>query len=169
MNHKAFTLIELLVVVAIIGILAAVGVTTFNGFQEKAKINALKANHKFAVKFISTELTKAIYFNEYKGSTSPKKCETKKYSSDPGNEFYYSKNRLHNTIFMCLTEFPDIYPNPLRPKDGGGGFEPYVGPTPAGDLWVGRTTCSYKSGKISCYARWGSGANDNYLIEFDEP
>ncbi|MDA9158011.1 prepilin-type N-terminal cleavage/methylation domain-containing protein [Candidatus Pelagibacter sp.] len=29
-NHKAFTLIELLVVVAIIGILAAVGVTTKN-------------------------------------------------------------------------------------------------------------------------------------------
>ncbi|MDA7741931.1 prepilin-type N-terminal cleavage/methylation domain-containing protein, partial [Pelagibacteraceae bacterium] len=28
---RAFTLIELLVVVAIIGILAAVGVTTFNG------------------------------------------------------------------------------------------------------------------------------------------
>jgi len=30
MNRKAFTLIELLVVVAIIGILAAVGVTTKN-------------------------------------------------------------------------------------------------------------------------------------------
>ena len=39
---KAFTLIELLVVVAIIGILAAVGVTTFGGFQEKAKINTVK-------------------------------------------------------------------------------------------------------------------------------
>ena len=38
-KQKAFTLIELLVVVAIIGILAAVGVTTFNGFQEKAKKN----------------------------------------------------------------------------------------------------------------------------------
>ena len=39
---KAFTLIELLVVVAIIGILAAVGVTTFNGFQEKAKESVCK-------------------------------------------------------------------------------------------------------------------------------
>ena len=38
--NKAFTLIELLVVVAIIGILAAVGVTTFGGFQDKAKIEA---------------------------------------------------------------------------------------------------------------------------------
>ena len=41
-DNKAFTLIELLVVVAIIGILAAVGVTTFNGFQQKAKINTTK-------------------------------------------------------------------------------------------------------------------------------
>ena len=50
MNHKAFTLIELLIVVAIIGILAAVGVTTFSGFQEKAKISTSKANHQTVVK-----------------------------------------------------------------------------------------------------------------------
>ena len=43
LKNKAFTLIELLVVVAIIGILAAVGVTTFGGFQDKAKVAASKA------------------------------------------------------------------------------------------------------------------------------
>ena len=58
MHHKAFTLIELLVVVAIIGILAAVGVTTFNGFQEKAKVSAVKAMHAQTVKYIITELMK---------------------------------------------------------------------------------------------------------------
>ena len=71
---KAFTLIELLVVVAIIGILAAVGVTTFNGFQEKAKISTTKANHKNAVKYISSEIMKcqigdsAIFENNLKCS-----------------------------------------------------------------------------------------------------
>ena len=58
MKIKAFTLIELLVVVAIIGILAAVGVTTFGGFQEKAKISATKANFKMIQKYISLEILK---------------------------------------------------------------------------------------------------------------
>ena len=41
-NSKGFTLIELLVVVAIIGILAAVGVVAYNGYTTSAKINAIK-------------------------------------------------------------------------------------------------------------------------------
>ena len=55
---KAFTLIELLVVVAIIGILAAVGVTTFGGFQEKAKVSVVKSNFKMIEKLINTEKLK---------------------------------------------------------------------------------------------------------------
>jgi type IV pilus assembly protein PilA len=55
---KGFTLIELLVVVAIIGILAAIGVVSFSGFTGSAKINATKANHAQAIKSISAELKK---------------------------------------------------------------------------------------------------------------
>ena len=58
MKQKAFTLIELLVVVAIIGILAAVGVNTFTGFQEKAKIAVSKSNHKNVIKYMTVEITK---------------------------------------------------------------------------------------------------------------
>ena len=58
MKIKGFTLIELLVVVAIIGILAAVGVVSFSGFTESAKQNATKSNHNIYVKFITAQLLK---------------------------------------------------------------------------------------------------------------
>ena len=43
MNRKAFTLIDLLVVVAIIGILAAVGVVAYNGYTNSAKAATMKS------------------------------------------------------------------------------------------------------------------------------
>ena len=46
MNSKAFTLIELLVVVAIIGILAAVGVVAYSGYTKSAKKTTCLKQHK---------------------------------------------------------------------------------------------------------------------------
>lgn len=58
MKQKGFTLIELLVVVAIIGILAAVGVVAYSGYTSGAKTSAAKANHKSTIKYISAEVRK---------------------------------------------------------------------------------------------------------------
>ena len=57
-SEKGFTLIELLVVVAIIGILAAVGVVAYSGYTEGAKKSGAKSNHANVVKYIAAEMKK---------------------------------------------------------------------------------------------------------------
>ena len=98
--NNAFTLIELLVVVAIIGILAAVGVNTFSGFQEKAKNAVIKSNHTYVVKAISTDAMKCelegsydrlIYFNN----------KTKNYSCS-GSDYTAFDTSIVSRHFMYL-------------------------------------------------------------------
>ena len=60
MKQKGFTLIELLVVVAIIGILAAVGVVAYNGYTSAAKKKVTEANHKIIVKYAQNEIAKCM-------------------------------------------------------------------------------------------------------------
>ena len=55
---KAFTLIELLVVVAIIGILAAVGVVAYNGYTDSAKTSSTKTIHSQIAKYVAAETQK---------------------------------------------------------------------------------------------------------------
>ena len=54
-DNKAFTLIELLVVVAIIGILAAVGVVAYNGYTGAAKVSVIKTNFNNIKNYVLAE------------------------------------------------------------------------------------------------------------------
>ena len=51
-NKKGFSLIEVLVVVAIVGILAAVGIVAYNGFIESGKKTAAQSQHREIVRVI---------------------------------------------------------------------------------------------------------------------
>ena len=71
MKSKGFTLIELLVVVAIIGILAAVGVVAYNGYTEAAKIRAIKAQHAMIKEYIKNKMCYSFHFLPHSVETSP--------------------------------------------------------------------------------------------------
>ena len=74
-KQSGFTLVELLVVIAIIGILTAIGVPMYNGYQASAKVSATKQNFDAMKTFIAGEVTKCSAglvpsLNDPKGGTA---------------------------------------------------------------------------------------------------
>jgi len=193
MKNKAFTLIELLVVVAIIGILAAVGVTTFNGFQEKAKINVVKQNHKKISKFISVELTRCLAFGEIATYWNTKATAQSHGRSNQGHDIVScdlsSSTPLAQNfgILARVLNYSEINAaNSFDPSSFNAADKRNTGyfrmentiPTIAE---IGRTHCNIvntyatkkqqnrTSQKVHCYSRWGTGTNDYETTIIEQP
>ena len=94
---KGFTLIELLIVVAIIGILAGVGVPMYNGYMASAKVQSATTNHKNIKSFVAATLTK---------------CSTGSSSVVLGGSTRYCNQSTANWASYFITYFNSINKNP---------------------------------------------------------
>ena len=149
--NKGFTLIELLVVVAIIGILAAVGVTAYSGYTQSANMGATKSMHANAVKIISAE---------------SKQCELDKDNHKP---FGLTKTCANFAIADAVAELNKTNRNPL-------GTGPFVTGTPThGQIQITSSsivTCAAKKVKdVTCPSTANStdsaGTSENLTTAID--
>ena len=167
MNRKAFTLIELLVVVAIIGILAAVGVVAYNGYTKAAKATVVKNNHKLAVSLFKRQLTMCEVGEQIETWDD----NSQKIIKVDCEDFELNANR----IFYVLNNDPtDVTGgNPFDSNDGEGKW--WWNTAIPGVANKGRVACAYASDigpggipAIRCSARYGDGNND-YVETFIYP
>ena len=120
MKNKGFTLIELLVVVAIIGILAAVGLTTYNGIQNNAKESATLKSLYTVEKFINTSLATC----QLNGGGTLKLSPTRSINCDITNNTSNVNAMLDVFMNYFLDQgFKNAYNNsdPFINRTGGGG------------------------------------------------
>ena len=138
LNKKAFTLIELLVVVAIIGILAAVGVVAYNGYTASAKKNALKSQHLEIVKFIAFEKNKCEI------NTHQKLVTGSGGNYEPPCSDFLNISQMPNNVYKMSQHFEGLgFKNILEPSKSyfchNGNFYP-------GCTFIDCTTCARNKG-----------------------
>ena len=136
-KKKAFTLIELLIVVAIIGILAGVGVPMYNGYMATAKVQSSSTNHANIKSFVAATLTK---------------CST-------GSQFVTlgSTNRYCNQNASTWASYFRTYFNSINKNPYGGS---YVTTTSSGPI-QGATMISYSGNRIVLRTNIGNESGGN--------
>ena len=138
MKKKAFTLIELLIVVAIIGILAGVGVPMYNGYMATAKVQSATTNHKNVKSFVAATLTK---------------CSTGSQYVTLGSSNRYCNQNASTWSSYFRTYFNSINKNPY----GGTGSPTTTSSSPA----KGTTMISYSGNRMVLRTNIGNESGGN--------
>ena len=160
MNHKAFTLIELLIVVAIIGILAGVGIPMYNGYMTKAKISATASKHKMIESELSSGFTKC----SDRGSTW-----TIKISPDSNGSFDCSYIMADLNRWMNIVQYHLAWEHPINPYFPKGHTSESISRSGCGSNGVqnqlGKTCLALKGNIVGVTSNIGDeSGNSKYLV-----
>ena len=143
-SKKGFTLIELLVVVAIIGILAGVGIPMYNGYIAKAKVESSRANYVTIKSFITNSFAKCSAGSQYielpgdAGMGLPKRLSCNKTTAEMTSIFF--------DYFIYKAGFKNPYtPDPYGNKNPAVTLDAMWFKKHGKCLWLG-VTCMYGSG-----------------------
>ena len=160
MNKKGFTLVELLVVVAILGVLAAVGIVSFGGYLGSAKENAVKTNFTNVTKYIETELMKCNVGIETEAYNKYQQDSSTYYNLGVGD---CSKGfeKIAFVILQYIHQYDEKgFDNPFKPNDIDlpTGINNVNNCHVTDDWFFGRINCYYKESDdyIFCCSRWGA-------------
>lgn len=89
-NEKGFTLVELIVVVAIIGILAAIGIARLGGFGDSAREKAVESEHRMLISAVQMWQSEQPDINSFPATLG----ELDPYTAKPTADL--SKNKAGN-------------------------------------------------------------------------
>ena len=131
-------MIELLIVVAIIGILAGVGVPMYNGYMATAKVQSATTNHKNVKSFVAATLTK---------------CSTGSQYVTLGSSNRYCNQSTSNWASYFRSYFNSINKNPY----GGGAYVTTTTSSPV----RGGTGIGYSGNRIWLRTNIGSESGGN--------
>ena len=157
MKNKAFTLIELLVVLAIIGILTAVGVTTFNGFTNKAMDGVIRSNHTAISELIKSEI--AMCMLNGGGQAQIERLEGKNNSTKRGCRGAFDQSLIQHVFLLGLRDpfierLDDYQIWKKRNKFIQDGSAAWYGPPAKNNwypyYWVGKTFITARGGTSAC-------------------
>ena len=151
MNKKGFTLIELLVVVAIIGILAAVGVVAYQKYISIAQTTAIKSQNNEINKFIKLETsTQCLKYSDQlslsferwgRTNTRTANCNSSWGSWNGDWDVVSKMHRVFNYYFQMNPEVQ--FKNPVSSKQGYTSACPTLGD--AKNMLPGQTCITYES------------------------